>query len=522
MGNGTDRARSAFGNDQGARTYRKAVRSKQRFQKRFGDDSGAVYHLASEPVPVISDALGVRNLVLSDQGPLDIYADAASAPRPAPTSRTVPGADGRPVVVGNIRMGFGHYRISMAMASAARAMGYTPYWLDLASFSQSTGSKMIADQNRLYSLGSRLSQKIPLFNKLVWEPLNSEGFRKLSYNAADQKNAELCVPLLADLDRDVPYIGTHVWPAQAAVHAGLTHVVNAIPDNWPMALHLAEGSFHTVQTPSAYLGYRQLRGMDPHRQLKPMPADALFYTGHYIDHELVENIEADCAARRERVLSGQAVRYLISVGGAGAQQQLFAAIVGHLLPYVRRGEAALFINVGDHNAVWNGLVAQVDGLSSMAETHFDDFAGVAAFASGALAGEASGVHAFCDADIFSAVYSSNVLMRCSDVLVTKPSEFSFYPVPKLMIHRVGGHEAGGAIRAAEVGDGTYEMDDTGEVLAMIDSLQADRSQIAFMCDRIEEAHRAGIYDGAYRVVDLAVHGLDSTFARKVVTGDGSL
>ena len=151
----------------------------------------------------------------------------------------------------------------------------------------------------------------------------------------------------------------------------------------------------------------------------------------------------------------------------------------------------------------------------MAETHFDDFAGVAAFASGALAGEASGVHAFCDADIFSAVYSSNVLMRCSDVLVTKPSEFSFYPVPKLMIHRVGGHEAWGAIRAAEVGD-------TGEVLAMIDSLQADRSQIAFMCDRIEEARRSGIYDGAYRVVDLAVHGLDSTFARKVVTGNGSL
>jgi hypothetical protein len=49
-------------------------------------------------------------------------------------------------------------------------------------------------------------------------------------------------------------VGTHVWPAQAAVHAGMTHVVNAIPDNWPMALHLSEGAIHTVQTPSAYLG----------------------------------------------------------------------------------------------------------------------------------------------------------------------------------------------------------------------------------------------------------------------------
>ena len=71
---------------------------------------------------------------------------------------------------------------------------------------------------------------------------------------------------------------------------------------------------------------------------------------------------------------------------------------------------------------------------------------------------------------------------------------------------MGGHEAWGAIRAAEVGDGTYEIDDTDEVLAMIDSMQADRSLIASMCDRIEEADRLGIYDGAYKVVKLAVDG----------------
>ena len=130
------------------------------------------------------------------------------------------------------------------------------------------------------------------------------------------------------------------------------------------------------------------------------------------------------------------------------------------------------------------------------------------FATGALTGEVSGVHAFCDDDIFAAVYSSNLLMRCSDVLVTKPSEFSFYPVPKLMIHRVGGHEAWGAIRAAEVGDGTYEIDDTAEVLGMLDSFQADRGLIATMCDRIEDANRIGIYDGAYKCVELAAKGME--------------
>ena len=502
-----DRAKSAFGNEQDKRTYRKAVQGKEKFLKKFGDDSAATYHLRSAEVPVIGDALGVRNLVMADgDTPLDLAADACAAGTPAPTPRTVEGANGSPVVVGNIRMGFGHYRISMAMASAAHAMGYTPYWLDLASFDETTGSKVIAYQNDLYSLGSRLSQKVELFNRLYWEPLNSEGFRKLSYNAGDQKNAELCVPILADLPRDVPYVGTHVWPAQAAVHAGLTHVVNAIPDNWPMALHLAEGAIHTVQTPSAYLGYHQLRGMDPKRQLQPMPLESLVYTGHYIDHELVSNIAHDCDARRRRLMGGGPIRYLISVGGAGAQQELFSAIISRLLPYVRTEQACLLINVGDHRDVWEGLLKDVEGLGSMAQTHFNNFAEVTRLADGALDGDLTGVHAFCDSDIFSAVYSSNLLMRCSDVLVTKPSEFSFYPVPKLMIHRVGGHEAWGAIRAAEVGDGTYEIDDTDEVLAMIDSFQYDRELIAFMCDNIEAANRIGVYDGAYKVIDLAVRG----------------
>ena len=135
-------------------------------------------------------------------------------------------------------MGFGHYRISMAMASAAKALGYTPYWMDLNSYGETTCTKVIGAQNDLYSLGSRLSIN-PIFNKLVWEPMNYEGFRALSYNAADQKNAELMAPVYRNVPKDIPVIGTHVWPAQAAIHAGMKYVVNAIPDNWPMALHVS-------------------------------------------------------------------------------------------------------------------------------------------------------------------------------------------------------------------------------------------------------------------------------------------
>ena len=270
-----DRAKIIFGNEIAAGAYRKACRQKEKFLKKYGDDSGKDYYFKAVDNPVLAP-LGVKTLTLTDEPGLQLPDNA--------------------VIVGNIRMGYGHYRISMAIASAAHALGYEPYWLDLNSFPETTCTRIISGQNELYSLGSRLSQQFWLFNKFVWEPINSEGFRKLTYNAPDQKSAELMATLLRNLPKDTPYVATHVWPAQAAVHAGFAKVVNAIPDNWPMALHLSEGSIHTVQTPSSFIGYKMLRGMDKKRQLKPMPKGTVFDVGHYIDHEFVENIEKDCDA----------------------------------------------------------------------------------------------------------------------------------------------------------------------------------------------------------------------------------
>ena len=496
-----DKAASIFGNIIDEKSYKKACENKERMAKRFGEATPC--HVRARELPAIGERLGVRNLVpTADMRPFDLKADAAATPIPPTTPFTCPDAAGKPVVVGNIRMGFGHYRIAMAMASAAHAMGYTPYWLDFMAFSDNAAGKIIAQQNKLYSMGSRLSQKIAPFNSLYWEPLNSEGFRKLSYNASDQKVAELLVGPLIDIPRDVPYIGTHAWTAQAAVHAGLTHVVNAIPDNWPMALHLAEGSIHTVQTASAYLGYKALRGMDKERALRPMPEGSIVRTGHYIDHELVANIENDCSRRLNRIENGEPVRYLLSVGGAGAQFDLFKGIIEYLLPRIAVGQAALMLNVGDHEKVWKQLVQALPELER-ATCHFDDFEETAAFAEEALDGPMTGVHAFYHGDIFAAVYSTNLLMRCCDAIVTKPSELAFYPVPKLMIQRVGGHEAWGAIHAAEVGDGTYELETLSEITSFMDLIHSEPGTLVTMNENIVAGKRAGVYDGAYQVVRLA-------------------
>ncbi len=476
-----DRAKTIFGNAIASADYRKACRQKEKFLKKYGDDSARNYYFKAVANPVLAP-LGVKTLVLTDEPGLELPENA--------------------VIVGNIRMGYGHYRISMAIASAAHALGYEPYWLDLNSFPETTCTKIISGQNDLYSLGSRISQRSKLFNKFVWEPINSEGFRKLTYNAADQKSAELMATLLKNLPKDVPYVATHVWPAQAAIHAGFTKVVNAIPDNWPMALHLSEGSIHTVQTPSSFLGYKMLRGMDKKRQLKPMPKGTVFDVGHYIDHEFVENIEADCKARLDRMEKGAPRRYLLSIGGAGAQQRLFEDIIRHLLPQIKAGKATLLINTGDHFEVWDSIAAHIPELKTMAETHFDDYEASKAFLENDEA--IRGIQVFCHKDIFAAVYMTNLLMRVCDVLLTKPSELSFYPVPKIMIHRVGGHEAWGAIRAAEVGDGTYECEKTEEVLAMLDEITDGDEILPAMCRCILRAKNAGIYNGAYEAVKLAV------------------
>jgi len=481
-----DKSKVIFGNRISDKDYNSAVKSKQKYIKRFGDDSDKSYPTRVIRNDHIGDILGVQDIRVDEEG------------------ESLGFDEEKGIIVGNIRMGFGHYRISMAIASAAHALGYTPYWMDLNSYPNTTCTKVISAQNDLYSMGSRISQKSKLFNKFFWEPMNYEGFRKLSYNASDEKNAELMATVFRNVPKDIPVIGTHVWPAQAALHAGMKHVVNAIPDNWPMALHFAEGSIHTVQTHYAYQGYRILNGMRGDEVLNPMPAKDLRYVGHYIDHELVSNIEKDCEARMERKKNGAPMRFLLTIGGAGAQKEIFGAIIKNLIPRIRSSEAALYVNVGDYRNVWDDLSKEIPEMADLAVTHFNDWADTRAFAEQALTGEVKGIHAFWHENIFEAVYCTNLLMRSCDVLVTKPSELAFYPVPKLFIRRIGGHEQWGAIHSAEIGDGTLECRDTAHTLQMIDMFLNDGEFLCDMCANIVRNKENGVYNGAYEAVKIAM------------------
>lgn len=477
------RSKKVFGNKISRLNYLDACFSKDRFVLKYGDDTKQIYHLKAVPNPILGKYFNVHNLVRSDKK-LELPSNS--------------------IIIGNIRMGFGHYRISMAIASCAYALGYTPYWLDLVSFSDTTGGKVISYLNDLYSLGSRLSQRIPLFDKLLWEPGSKKMYKNLESNAIDQKNSELMTRAYQDLDKNLPFIATHSWPAQAAIHSGMNCVVNAIPDNYPMSLHLSEGALHTVQTPSSYLGYKTLCEMR-HGKINIMDSKDITLAGHYVDHEIASNITKDCKRRIKRMKENKPIRFLIPVGGAGAGLEMIKKLLIQLISHVKKNRACVFLNLGDHKDVLDILLKDVPEFKKLAQFYADKFEVTEAFAANANCNEdLAGIHVFLHKDIFAAVYSTNLLMRQCDVMITKPSELAFYPVPKLLVRRVGAHEAYGALRSSEIGDGTIECRTFNQATGMLDLLINERNNIKTMCDNIMKANKAKIYDGGYEAVKAAI------------------
>jgi hypothetical protein len=479
---------------------RAADRWKEMLARKFDYDPGEKYNLSVVDHPQGGALFGLKNIVRDGNG------------RPVEASRGV--------VVSTIRMGFGHYRIAMAGVSAAKAMGFRPYWLDLLAIPGIT-TDVIDWCNTNYSKYSRLSQRFPWFDRYVWESLTTGEpslpglnalfnhwivtwpWRFLKTQVKDYKMSELFAGLYAALPAEMPILTSHMWNCMGAVAGGMTNVVDMMFDNWPMAFQLTEGAKHAVQSPSGYYGFRAMRGFDDRgRVLKPVPAEAIHFTGHHVDHELVENIEKDCAERLRRMKAREPRRFLVTMGGAGAQRELFKAVIEHAVPMIARDRIALFINLGDHRNNWEWLQAELAHHRGRIATHFT-WEDTREFTDAIRRKPARGLHVFLHDNTFHAVYATNYLMRVMDVMITKPSELAFYPIPKIFNARVGGHEMWGAIRGAEIGDGTVETRTIPQTLQAIDLLTQADDLLAMFCDCIVKNKRIGVYDGAYKSVELA-------------------
>jgi hypothetical protein len=489
-----------YGNPISKSQSQKTIRWQNMFAKKFNYDPNEIYELSLHDNPYLGPIFGLKDILRDDQGDKIVPENA--------------------VICSTIRMGFGHYRIAMAGVSCARGMGFQPYWLDLLAIPGIT-TDVINRCNTNYSFNSRLSQRSKLFNKYVWEAVTTGEptlpilstilnswivgwpWRFLKTNVKDYKMSELFRNLFQALPAEMPILTSHMWICMGAVAGGMTNVVDMMFDNWPMAFQLTEGARHGVQSPSGYYGFRVMRGFDEKNKImNPVPADAISFTGHHVDHELVENIEVDCEARLRRMRNNEPRRFLLTMGGAGAQRELFKAIIEHCLPLIHKGKIALFVNLGDHKANWDWLKVELAQHQDIMQTHFtwDD---TQSFADGIRTQPASGLHVFLHDNTFHAVYATNYLMRVVDVMITKPSELAFYPVPIIFNERVGGHEMWGAIRGAEIGNGTVEARSIPQTLQAIDILTDEDDLLELFCECIVKNKHIGIYDGAYKCVEMA-------------------
>ena len=489
-----------YGNPITRRQTKAADKWKTMLANKFDYDPQEPFHLSVQDHPYGGDIFGLKEIVREGDG--------------------TPLALDNAVVISTIRMGFGHYRIAMAGVSAAKAMGFTPHWLDLLSIPGIT-TDVINWCNTNYSKYSRISQRYPWFDKYVWESLTTgdpslPGLNTLFHNwivtwpwrfiktqVKDYKMSELFENLYGALPQEQPILTAHMWNAMGAIAGGMTNVVDMMFDNWPMAFQLTEGAKHAVQGPAGYYGFRVMRNFgDQGGVMKPIPSDALHFTGQHVDHELVENIEVDNAARLRRMKAKEPRRFIVTMGGAGAQRELFKAIIEYAIPLIKADKMSLFVNLGDHKDNWTWLEKELEPYQDLLSTHFT-WEEARDFADSIRENPAHGLHVALFDNTFHAVYASNYLMRVMDVMITKPSELAFYPIPKIFNARVGGHEMWGAIRGAEIGDSTVETRTIPETLQAIELMTHEDDLLEMYCDMIVKNKSIGLYDGAYKSVELA-------------------
>ena len=108
---------------------------------------------------------------------------------------------------------------------------------------------------------------------------------------------------------------------------------------------------------------------------------------------------------------------MLTMGGAGAQRELFKAIVDHCRPMIEKNELTLFVNLGDHTdnwdvaqgRAWGRCIGRTDPLRSgqtprRSRTRF-------------VMATASGLHVFLFDNTFHGVYASELSdagERCDD------------------------------------------------------------------------------------------------------------
>ena len=170
-------------------------------------------------------------------------------------------------------------------------------------------------------------------------------------------------------------ISTHPIVGNMAVACGCTNVINLIFDNYPQPAGtempmlvsfvslvlpdrvlryfvLVPGALNLVQSPSYF---DKLLDMG-------CPAKSLRLAGHWVSSDLCLNAIPDSKARIERSERNLPRRFLIAVGGAGAQSAFLAGLLAGIAPLLRDKRIRIYLNCGDHKHIADAVIAKLRSL----------------------------------------------------------------------------------------------------------------------------------------------------------------
>lgn len=397
------------------------------------------------------------------------------------------------LIVGSIRMGYGHHRMALSVYSHSLKKKIPTYLHDLLAI-ESNEARAIADIDQGYSYFSRLSSEIGGPIEWVWGQLMSQG--NLTSLELSCQLADLYKGLMAGISSDSPVITTYPLNGQISVASGIQKVIHLICDNFPQHYLLVPGALNLVQSPSSYTKFIEMG----------VPRENLSVAGHWVSEDILSNAVTDSEDRVRRIDLKKSRRFLMPIGGAGAQK-------GYILDLIRITKEKLldkkffyWINTGDHSKVLAAIeeylifqkipyltIRSWEDLELFVKRH-------------PLHSEDNDVSPpivlFNFVSHTEAFSATDKLIRISDVLITKPSELAFFPIPKLFIRRVGDHEAASVLRSLELGEGTVECREPMHAKELIHIFTESDDLLLRMNESIIKNTLEGVYSGSKNAVEM--------------------
>lgn len=403
---------------------------------------------------------------------------------------------GKGLIVGSVRMGYGHHRMALSVHSHAIAKKIPTYLHDLLAI-DSPESRAIGDVDGIYSYLSRLSSEMGGPMEWAWGNITNSGNDSSLYLSTIL--AKEYKRLMIDLPKENPVITTYPLNGQIAYEAGFRKIVHLICDNHPQYYLLVPGALNLVQTESNLQGFLKMG----------VPRENLEYAGHWVSEDIVKNLLDDSNSRIKRTNSKSPKRFLIPIGGAGAQKSFITEVIEHSIDRLKSGEFRFLINAGDHGHVYAHLVEAIEKLGIEYEVvkswgELKDFTNKNKLTDKTDTNlkPITIFHFLTHSESYSA---TDVLMRVSDVLVTKPSELAFFPIPKVFIRRVGDHEEKSALYSLDLGEGSVECREPSHAFDIMNLFVSSPEVSLRMNECVIVQGEKGTYNGSKKAVEIAMN-----------------